>query len=252
MLEKLFDVSEYTDADKLREKMIKSSDYKKLSVYPPLKSVFDDCYDRSVLEADDIDVLKGKMEALHCIMPAAEKLQKAIIGGNAWDLGPEDKPDFSSASSLNAFIDKLVCSDDIDENLHNVTNITENSILKIFDEDTIKDARALIYKADIKTLDKPIDEIIQDVAQAGYYYCVEPSGIYDAKESLNIEIEGLEMQRFIAKRGMGWIKLAKLGIAGLALSAAFYVTRIGMIPDTMDIALLGATAGVSGLYFLLG
>ena len=252
MLEKIFDVSERTEEDKLRDKIQKSSDYKKLSVYPPLKNVFDEHYSRLVLEDDDINTLNAKMQAIRFVLPAAEKLQKAILGGNAWDLVPEDKPDFTSEDSLKGFMDKLVCSEDIDEELYNVTNISENDILKIFDESTIRDANALFYYADVKDLTKTNDEIIQNISNDGYYYCIEPSSIYEAKRSIDREIEGLEIQNFMANRGVSWLRLAKLGIAGVALSAAFLFTRMGIIPDSMDIAVLGASAGASVLYFLAG
>lgn len=252
MFEKLFDASEYTDSDKLRDKIQKSSDYKKLSVYPPLKGVFEEYYDRAVLEADDIDTLSAKQEALRYVMPAAEKLQKTVLGGNAWDLEPDDKPDFSSAESLKAFMDKLVCSDDIGEDLYNITNITENDVMRIFDESTIKDARSLFYNADVNDLTKSNDEIIQNIAQAGYWYCIEPSSIYEAKKYIDGEIEGLDILNFMAKRGVSWLRLAKIGVAGLAVSAAFLVTRMGIIPDSLDIAMLGASLGVSALYFLIG
>ena len=75
MLEKIFEVSEENQTEKLRNKILKSSDYKKLSVYPPLKSVFDEFYDRSVLETDDGDTLVSKKEALPYTIPAAEKLK---------------------------------------------------------------------------------------------------------------------------------------------------------------------------------
>ena len=252
MLEKIFGISEITETEKLRDIMLKTADYKKLSVYPPLRSIFNEYYERSVLEADDIEVLRDKMQALHYVLPAAEKLQKAIIGGNAWDLCLDDKPDFTSEDSLKTFMNKIVCSEDLDEELHNITNISENDILKIFEEDTIKDAKALFYNSDVKDLDKPIDEIIEKLAQEGYCYCVEPSSIYESKDMIKNEIEGLDMQNFMARRGLSWLKLAKLGIAGIAVSAAFLTTRLGIISDSVDIAVMGASLGASVLYFLIG
>ena len=252
MFEKIFEVSEEKETEKLRDKIRKSSDYKKLSVYPPLRSVFDEYYDDSVLEADDTETLELKMQAVKYVLPAAEKLQKAILGGNGWDIEPDDKPDFSSAESLKSFMDKLVCSDDIDEDLCNITNITENDILNIFEENTIKDARALFYNADVKDLDNLNDEIIHNISEEGYWYCIEPSGIYEAKCSIRKEIEDLDMHNFMARRGVGWLRLARLGVGCLAVSAAFLVTRMGIIPDTIDIAVLGGSLGASLLYFLVG
>ena len=252
MLEKLFDGAEHSEAEKMRERIKKSSDYKKLSVYPPLKSVFEEYYDSSVLEADDIDALSAKQEALHYVLPAAKKLQKTVLGGNAWDLEIDDKPDFSSAESLKVFMDKMVCSEDIDEDLYNITNISENELMKIFEESTIKDARDLFYYVDVNDLTKSNDEILQSLDQAGYWYCIEPSSIYEAKKNIDGEIESLEILNFMAKRSTAWLKLAKLGFAGLAISATFLATRMGIIPDSMDLAMLGASLGASALYFLVG
>ncbi|MEG0614639.1 MAG: hypothetical protein RR540_02705 [Oscillospiraceae bacterium] len=106
------------------------------------------------------------------------ELSNAVKYGAGHDLTAEDSPDYYSYNSVKKLSDKLK----INTPSINITNISDENVMDIFKDDTIKQADDLICQMSFEELENPIDFF--EKKYSGQKFCINGDTLEQRKTQL--------------------------------------------------------------------
>lgn len=209
--------------------IIQSEDYTALSKSVALKKPFEELYDRTKLGELSNNELKNRSSLLHKLVSINKQLMQSIYSGNGPELTSEDLPDFSSSKSIAELCSKI----DLSHNVENYSNISENNVLAIFSDTTIKSAQTCFDMLPVSIAKKEfIDEASIKQYMGGTLYCFNieefnachKNFLELAKKSEAI----IEKERFRRKKH----RLLKIAIVMLCFGAIYACAQFGLFSDS--------------------
>lgn len=162
------------------EEITESKEYRQIFALGYGKEYFSNLFSKNSLSKLSSEVLTDIAESIKLIPEVVSALVMEIEYGDAWNLTSKDKPNFYSQASVLSLRKKIAKSQKADRN---ITNISKDDFMAIFDEKTIKDVRQVISNFTLEQLNNVREEVPKSLKN--FKYCIS----YESLNSERLEIE---------------------------------------------------------------